>query len=71
MILKAGTMLQDRYEILEKIGSGGMSDVYKAKCHKLNRLEMCIRDSSMIAFSFFFPHDTPEVDRSEYPVWGF
>lgn len=38
MILKAGTMLQDRYEILEKIGSGGMSDVYKAKCHKLNRL---------------------------------
>ena len=37
MILKAGTMLQDRYEILEKIGSGGMSDVYKAKCHKLNR----------------------------------
>ena len=38
MILSAGTMLQDRYEILEKIGSGGMSDVYKAKCHKLNRL---------------------------------
>ena len=38
MILSAGTMLQDRYEILEKIGSGGMSEVYKAKCHKLNRL---------------------------------
>ena len=30
-------MIGDRYEILEKIGTGGMSDVYKAKCHKLNR----------------------------------
>ena len=30
-------LMGDRYEILEKIGTGGMSDVYKAKCHKLNR----------------------------------
>lgn len=38
MILRPGTFLQDRYELLDQIGSGGMSDVYKALCHKLNRL---------------------------------
>ena len=36
-MLEIGTYLGDRYEILELIGSGGMADVYKAKCHKLNR----------------------------------
>lgn len=36
-MVKIGMMLADRYEILEKIGTGGMSDVYKAKCHKLDR----------------------------------
>ena len=36
-MIKIGMMNGDRYEILEKIGTGGMSDVYKAKCHKLNR----------------------------------
>ncbi len=36
-MIKAGTMIEDRYEIIELIGTGGMSDVYKAKCHKLNR----------------------------------
>ena len=38
MSLSIGTFLQDRYEILDRIGSGGMSDVYKAQCHTLNRL---------------------------------
>jgi len=36
-MIKIGMMIGDRYEVLEKIGTGGMSDVYKAKDHKLNR----------------------------------
>ena len=36
-MLRKGLFLADRYEIIEQIGTGGMSDVYKAKCHKLNR----------------------------------
>lgn len=30
-------LLENRYELIEKIGSGGMAHVYKAKCHRLNR----------------------------------
>ena len=36
-MLKVVMFIQNRYEIISKIGSGGMADVYKAKDHKLNR----------------------------------
>ena len=36
-MLKEGVFLGKRYEILSRIGSGGMADVYKGKDHKLNR----------------------------------
>ena len=36
-MLKTGVVIGERYEIIEQIGSGGMSYVYKAKDHKLNR----------------------------------
>lgn len=36
-MIKKGMFIGNRYEVLDKVGSGGMSDVYKAKDHKLNR----------------------------------
>lgn len=34
-MLEIGTMLSGRYEVLKRVGSGGMADVYMAKDHKL------------------------------------
>ena len=36
-MLELGTMLSGRYEVVKRVGSGGMADVYMAKDHKLNR----------------------------------
>ena len=36
-MLNVGVILGERYEVVSRIGSGGMADVYKAKDHKLNR----------------------------------
>ena len=36
-MLEKGRFINNRYEILSRVGAGGMSDVYKAKDHKLNR----------------------------------
>ena len=36
-MINPGMMISDRYEIIDRVGSGGMADVYKAKCHRLNR----------------------------------
>ncbi|MCF0145424.1 MAG: Stk1 family PASTA domain-containing Ser/Thr kinase [Eubacterium sp.] len=37
-MLKEGIVLGERYEIISRIGAGGMADVYKVQDHKLNRL---------------------------------
>ena len=36
-MVKTGMLIGDRYEIIDKVGSGGMADVYKAMDHRLNR----------------------------------
>ena len=37
-MLNNGTILSERYEIIEKIGVGGMAEVYRAKDYKLDRV---------------------------------
>ena len=37
-MLKEGTVVVQRFEIISRVGGGGMADVYKSKDHKLNRM---------------------------------
>ncbi len=36
-MVKPGMFISDRYEIIDKVGTGGTADVFKARCHRLNR----------------------------------
>ena len=36
-MIKEGVLIGERYEIMGRIGTGGMADVYKGRDHKLNR----------------------------------
>ena len=36
-MISIGTMIGNRYEVIERVGSGGMADVFRAKDHRLNR----------------------------------
>ena len=38
MLLRAGTVLNSRYEVLSTVGAGGMADVYRARDNVLKRL---------------------------------
>ena len=63
-----GKMLDNRYEILEVIGTGGMAVVFKAKCHRLNRLvaiKMLKKDLSEDAeFRPRYPHQGLEFSNA-------
>ncbi len=55
-MLNVGVIIGERYEVVSRIGSGGMADVYKAKDHKLNRfVAMKVLKPEFSADNEFYP----------------
>ena len=70
-MLELGTMLSGRYEVLKRVGSGGMADVYMAKDHKLNRnVAVKVLKSEYVEDEKFlkkFETEAQAVARSSHP----
>ena len=70
-MLARGTFIADRYEILDKVGAGGMSDVYKAKDHILDR-EVAVKVlkaefAEDVTFVTKFRSEAQSAARLEHP----
>ena len=61
-ILREGMLLGERYEIISKIGAGGMSDVYKAKDHRLDRF-VAVKVLKSWAYVFYDRADSKPVAK--------
>ena len=55
-MLTVGTYLADRYEIVSKIGAGGMSDVYKAKDHVRSEERRVGKECQLLCRSRWSPY---------------
>ena len=72
-MVRIGMFLGDRYEILEKIGSGGMAEVFKGKDHKLNRFVAVkvLKDEFVEDRNFVrkFKEEAQAAAALAHPVW--